>query len=230
MILLAVLTVPVSGLTQPIPVPRQKPLAQAPVPPAQVPWSAAEIETAQSECKAMLDGLPIVFTAAKAIGGPQGCGAAAPVLVNAVDGVKLNPPATLTCTMARYLHLWVTTSLQPAAQAKLGTGVTEIKTASSYVCRGRNNLSGGKLSEHGKANALDMAGFAFGRSAAVSISDGWGPGAEAAASGEQSFLEAVRLGACTQFTTVLGPGSDPYHGDHFHVDAIQRKNDYRICQ
>ncbi|MGL4295058.1 MAG: extensin family protein, partial [Aestuariivirga sp.] len=45
-----------------------------------------------------------------------------------------------------------------------------------------------------------------------------------------SFLEAVRSGACKQFATVLGPGSDAYHGDHFHVDAIQRKNDYRICQ
>jgi hypothetical protein len=44
------------------------------------------------------------------------------------------------------------------------------------------------------------------------------------------FLKQVRKEACASFTTVLGPGSDPYHGDHFHVDALQRKNGFRICQ
>ena len=45
-----------------------------------------------------------------------------------------------------------------------------------------------------------------------------------------SFLEDIRKAACPHFTTVLGPGSDPYHGDHFHVDVLQRKGGYRICQ
>ena len=29
---------------------------------------------------------------------------------------------------------------------------------------------------------------------------------------------------------MLGPGSDGYHEDHIHLDLIERRNDYRICQ
>ena len=62
--------------------------------------------------------------------------------------------------------------------------------------------------------------------------DNWGEGLLGAVglSKGGSFLEDIRKAACTHFTTVLGPGSDPYHGDHFHVDVLQRKGDYRICQ
>jgi hypothetical protein len=36
--------------------------------------------------------------------------------------------------------------------------------------------------------------------------------------------------ACTRFSTVLGPGSDGYHEDHIHLDLMERRNNYRICQ
>ena len=39
-----------------------------------------------------------------------------------------------------------------------------------------------------------------------------------------------RESACKHFAAILDPGADAYHGDQFHVDAIQRKNDYRICK
>jgi hypothetical protein len=29
---------------------------------------------------------------------------------------------------------------------------------------------------------------------------------------------------------VLGPGSDWYHEDHIHLDLMERRNGYRICQ
>jgi hypothetical protein len=29
---------------------------------------------------------------------------------------------------------------------------------------------------------------------------------------------------------VLGPGSDWYHEDHIHLDLMERRNNYRICQ
>ena len=76
----------------------------------------------------------------------------------------------------------------------------------------------------------DKFPFSFGKTKDISIGDGWGETPVIGVSSKGSFLEAVRSGACKQFATVLGPGSDAYHGDHFHVDAIQRKNDYRICQ
>ena len=32
------------------------------------------------------------------------------------------------------------------------------------------------------------------------------------------------------FTTVLGPGSDDFHKTHIHLDLIERKGGYRMCQ
>jgi hypothetical protein len=32
----------------------------------------------------------------------------------------------------------------------------------------------------------------------------------------------VRRGACDSFTTVLGPGYDANHRDHFHLDLMRR--------
>jgi hypothetical protein len=29
---------------------------------------------------------------------------------------------------------------------------------------------------------------------------------------------------------VLGPGSDGYHEDHIHLDLMERRNNYKICQ
>ena len=90
------------------------------------------------------------------------------------------------------------------------------------------------MSEHGKANALDMSGFSFAKNDGVTVegSGGWSQGLLAAAglSKNGSFLEDIRKESCKHFTTVLGPGSDPFHGDHFHVDVLRRKGGYRICQ
>ena len=39
---------------------------------------------------------------------------------------------------------------------------------------------------------------------------------------QNAFLRDVRKAGCGPFTTVLGPGSDSYHSDHFHFDLAQR--------
>ena len=221
----------------PKPKPRPSPASQPETAaPPEIPaqWSAAAVTEAQAACRALLEGLDMAAEPLDPIGSPGGCGAPAPVLVSEVAGIALIPPATLTCDMAAALHVWVTVSVKPAARKSLKTEVTAINTATSYACRRRNNSSGGKLSEHGRANALDMSGFRFaneGKGVAVGGSN-WGQGILAAlgVSRNDSFLSAIRQDACQHFTTVLGPGSDRYHGDHFHVDVLRRKNDYRICK
>jgi hypothetical protein len=78
-----------------------------------------------------------------------------------------------------------------------------------------------------------MSGFTFAKSDALAVGGGnWGGGILKAIglSKDGSFLDDIRKGACTSFTTVLGPGSDRYHGDHFHVDVLRRRGDYRICK
>ena len=47
---------------------------------------------------------------------------------------------------------------------------------------------------------------------------------------ESRFQRRIREGACAYFTTVLGPGTDAAHADHFHLDLRQRKRGYRLCQ
>lgn len=233
------------GVTPAVPVPRPRPLeaTEPQSPPAQAPvdgpkgpggWPAEAVSAGRAQCKALLAGLDITYSEIDPIGDEGGCGAPAPVAVSAVAGVRLVPPATTTCSMAAALVAWVRDEVQPAARRRLGTEVTEIRTDTSYACRRRNNGASGKMSEHSKANALDMSGFVFAKKTDLSVGGeaSWGEGLPGAAgrSKDGSFLDDIRKAACAHFTTVLGPGSDPYHGDHFHVDVLARKGGYRICQ
>lgn len=233
---------PAVAIPLPQPRPELKPAQPAPEPqqtPDALPkggggWPADVVADGRAQCKSLLAGLDVTYTTLDPIGEAGGCGAPAPIEITAVDGVKLTPPATETCAMAAALAAWIKDDVQPAADKRLGTKVTEIRTATSYACRRRNNGSSGKMSEHSKANALDLSGFTFAKTEGVTVggSDNWGQGllGPIGLSKGGSFLEDIRKAACAHFTTVLGPGSDPFHGDHFHVDVLQRKGGYRICQ
>jgi hypothetical protein len=49
---------------------------------------------------------------------------------------------------------------------------------------------------------------------------------------EQAFLREIHGGACRNFATVLGPGADAFHYDHFHFDLARhgRRGDRSICR
>lgn len=226
-----------------IPVPRQKPNAHAQPEPVTVPIPRPNPRRLNrvagndppaigggGSCLERLAGLDIAFDRLPAIGNGGGCGTRQPLSLTRIGEVEFTPPATVTCDLAQSLHQWITGAVQPAAQKRLKTRVTKVHVAASYVCRRRNNQSGGKLSEHAKANALDMSGFSFAKSDAVEVGGGWGVFRSLGLSKSGSFLDDIRKAACKSFTTVLGPGSDRYHGDHFHVDVLRRRNDYRICK
>jgi hypothetical protein len=156
------------------------------------------------------------------LGGPSVCGAEQPFEMAAADGgrVTLSPVAYLRCPMIPQVNSWVTNAVQPAAQRFYGAPLVELKIAGSYACRPMNNINGGHLSEHGHANALDVAGFVLADGRRVSVKSGWyGDGRE------RAFLRAVHDGACHEFTTVLGPEYDGNHRDHFHVDLARRGAD-----
>ncbi|MES2907240.1 MAG: extensin family protein [Pseudomonadota bacterium] len=44
-----------------------------------------------------------------------------------------------------------------------------------------------------------------------------------------AFLDMVRSGACTNFSTVLGPGQAD-HEDHLHFDLAHRRSGKRVCK
>jgi len=47
-----------------------------------------------------------------------------------------------------------------------------------------------------------------------------------------ALLAALRRASCGWFTTILGPGTDAMHADHWHLDIEQHGSSasYRICQ
>jgi len=160
--------------------------------------------------------------ARSALGGPSVCGALRPFSVSAAaqGWVQLRPPALLRCQMIPALDQWVQRVVMPAARYHLGAPVVEVKVAASYSCRPMNNMDGARLSEHGHANAIDISQFMLADGRAVSVRTGWW-GAWA----ERNFLRAVHRGACGIFTTVLGPGYDVNHRDHFHLDLARHGRD-----
>lgn len=145
------------------------------------------------------------------------CGIAAPIKVSSLDhgSIALTTDATLTCRTANALATWMTESVEPAAEQYLKSRVTGIRVAASYHCRTRNGVPGAKLSEHAKGNAIDIS--------AVRVEGvGWIEVGKSKGMAANRFMRAIRKSACGPFTTVLGPGSDRYHSDHFHLDVATR--------
>jgi hypothetical protein len=75
--------------------------------------------------------------------------------------------------------------------------------------------------QHGKANALDLRLMRLTNGKAVDLTD---------THVDHEFRETLKKSACARFMTVLGPGSDPYHSNHVHVDLQERRSGYRMCQ
>lgn len=168
-------------------------------------------------------------TTRSALGGPSACGALRPFEMSAAVGgrVPLKPAAVLQCAMVPAVDNWVQNVVEPAARYFLRVPLAELKVAASYACRPMNGISGGKLSEHGHANAIDISAFTFANGRTITVKAGW-YGAE----DERQFLRAVHKGSCSVFTTVLGPLADSHHRDHFHMDLAHHGRDgqMRICK
>jgi Extensin-like protein C-terminus len=77
------------------------------------------------------------------------------------------------------------------------------------------------LSEHGRANALDVRAFKLADGRSLSLTD---------RTISRELRESVLHSVCARFMTVLGPDSDWYHEDHIHLDLAERRNGYKICQ
>src|SRR5262245_17000623 len=93
------------------------PYVSADLQPAEVTsWSKDEIQESQTQCAVVLAALNIEGDTLPPIGGPGGCGIAAPVKVSRFGAVEVSPPATINCRLAAAVYKWVTDVVQPAAQ------------------------------------------------------------------------------------------------------------------
>ncbi len=155
-------------------------------------------------------------TPRSSIDGPGICGVNNPYYVTAFAGgtVRLKSRATLGCPMIATVERWLKDVVQPAALARFGQPVTEISTMGSYACRRRNHRPGAKLSEHAFGNALDIGSFTTADGRKLKVAKHWRRGDTQ----ERAFLRETHAGACRYFRTVLGPGADRFHENHFHLD------------
>lgn len=219
--------------TSPPPLPRPRPaVPQTQAGPAQEseppPQSRAAVSSAEAReeraCRRRLEALGVAFEGMEPIDDVGACGVAAPIEVTAVAGIRVSPPATLSCPMAEALARWAEEAVVPAAERHLDAEPAGLLNAASYVCRTRNNRPGAKLSEHATANALDIAGIVFEEGEAAPVVERSDEKAR-----ERRFQRAIRRAACEHFTTVIGPGTNEAHATHFHLDLAERRRGYRLC-
>ncbi len=152
-----------------VPLPRPRP-AEAPAAGPEKPEAASqalarpekpdEPATPASACRLALTEAIAIAPSIPDIHGPGGCGGEDLVRLEAVvlpdkHQVSVKPAAILRCTMALAIADWIRADIVPLAQG-LGSEITGLDNFDSFECRGRNRVAGAPLSEHGRANALDV--------------------------------------------------------------------------
>lgn len=152
------------------------PPKEAEAAPKEAAWSKEEIETAKANCAALLKGLDAT-TIPEGPVREGGCGAPAPVRLVSIGKnpeVALSPPPLVTCEVVAALFQWMKNDIQPLSKKTFSSPVIKIETMSDYSCRMAYGRKGNKLSEHGKANALDIRGFITAKGEAVYVLEQWG--------------------------------------------------------
>ncbi|QND53773.1 extensin [Phyllobacterium sp. 628] len=178
-------------------------------------------------CRTQLKQLGVVFQERAPINDGGVCRIDNPLTVSgfASGNIRLKPSATLNCQMTLAFARWVKGDLSPSTRLRYLSGVNTIHQASSYSCRTMSNRRGANMSEHSKGNALDIAKITLNNGTDIKVQK---PGFFAFR--QRGLLNNVRSDACDYFTTVLGPGYDIFHKDHFHFDLMQRRSSHRACR
>lgn len=144
-----------------------------------------------------------------------GCGATDAVRVTSIAGVTLSQESVMVCDTARALKRWISKDVEKAFGRN--NRVVSLRVAAHYSCRTRNNRPGAKVSEHGRGKAIDISGFRLEDGTMVTVLEGWKNRST------RKRLAKIWKAACGPFGTVLGPESDRYHRDHFHLDVARHR-------
>ena len=185
--------------------------------------SAAAAPATPSACQIRLAKIA-VFQPLPVLVGPGDCGATDAVLMDTIilpdqSKVAVTPPATMRCPMAEAIANWVRDDVAPSLKDR--PPLRGLDNFDSYECRGRNNIRAAQLSEHGKADALDVRDFKLADGRELGLTD---------INVDKDWRDAIKSSACARFSTVLGPGSDGFHEQHIHLDLAERHNNYKVCE
>ncbi|MFL6858801.1 MAG: extensin family protein [Allosphingosinicella sp.] len=182
-------------------------------PPPSRPATAAEPSKATLLCYADLRGQNVRFRPLADRYFEGGCSA-----LGAVQLLDIGTPVAnlgaMTCPLAATFSRWVRDAVQPAAAASLGSRVAKIESLGTYSCRPVNGQAGARLSEHGRANAVDVGAFVLEDGRRITVLAGWNGEDESV----RRFLRTVHDSGCRRFGVVLGPDANAFHRDHLHLD------------
>lgn len=156
--------------------PGQQTVPAQPVPepaPAEVGWTESEIATARARCNAIIARYDATAIAMEPIREGD-CGSPHPVQLTRIGAVTMSQPAIVNCEVIAALGDWLKVDVQPAAKQLLGARVTGIEVLSSYSCRNAYGRKRSRMSEHGRANAIDIKSFHFEKQQIVDLMADWG--------------------------------------------------------
>jgi hypothetical protein len=214
--------VPAAPAESGVPLPGSRPEDMAA--PASEAAASTTLPGEEAECRAELRELGAEFLDADPVAEPASCAISHPVELSSLGaGVALEPAALLTCRMALASARFVRDVVEPEARRRFDASVATVRQVSAHVCRTRHGA--GAMSEHATGNALDWGAIVLDDDTEIEIR---AHGVDEAV--PRAFLRHIRGRACGPFTTVLGPGTDGAHADHFHFDLAERRNGSAYCR
>lgn len=133
----------------------------------------------------------------------------------------------LNCSFALRFGEWLKAEGAPIAKRTANSALDKFYTGPGFQCRGRNGDGSGKISEHGYGNAVDITFVKLKDGRTFQVKDALDPILPA-----YHMLAEFRASGCKYFSTVLGPGTNAAHAEHFHFDLGKhgKSGTYRICQ
>lgn len=193
--------------------------------PMEEPDFTGQMPSSEIACRQRLAKLGVEFRDVERIAKGRSCGIDYPIeLTGLAGGIDVKPSVKLNCQVTEAFAKWVKNELVPSSRARYLSGVKTIRPLGGYSCRTMNSQRGNPMSEHAHGNAIDVGKFVLKSGKEIDVRK---PGFFSFR--EKGLLKAVRSDSCKYFSTVLGPGSDPHHKDHFHFDLRERKSGYRHC-
>lgn len=173
-------------------------------------------------CPARLRALGVQFTPLPDFRKQSGCQNQGVLNITSFgSGVSLNPNVHVTCEVAEGMALWLRNSVQAEASRYFRSQVVKLSNTHGYSCRYR---SGGKLSEHAFANAIDIGTFHLSNGKSVSVLKNWTTDGTAFGSNAARWFDRINDSACDYFQLVLNPRSNKAHENHFHLDQGRWKS------
>ncbi|PZR85688.1 MAG: hypothetical protein DLM68_10745 [Hyphomicrobiales bacterium] len=214
------------------PAPNESSSEPAPAPPQRsIQTTARDEQDVSKRCLADLETLGVKFAPAASQRLDSRCPVVTPIDVSSLETpagrIAFPDKPTFNCTFALQFAGWLSNVAAPLVRVHAGSDLATVTTGPGYVCRGRDGdpLSQDKISEHASGDAVDITSLGLIDKRHIAIAD-------VADESNPNHRLLMALRPCGYFTTVLGPGANAAHANHYHLDLGVHGNSasYRICE